>query len=212
MAKAFIFDMDGVLVDSESYNYKLRIGFLRDNGIEITDFNVDKFLGFDSMEEWKIMIPDKKQRDALLPFFDSYKAKHDINYKKILNQNVVEFLSDLKNANKKIALASASSNSKINQMLEQCNLNQYFDEIISGKEFKRNKPYPDIYLGCVEKLSLTPNQCIAIEDSKIGIDAAKSAGIETWAVKFPQYNIDQTNADLIFNGFNSMRYFFANEV
>lgn len=95
-------------------------------------------------------------------------------------------------------------------MLDECNLRQYFDSVISGENVNNNKPAPDIYLQSVQKLGLRSEQCVVIEDSTIGISAAKSAGIKTWAVKYPQYKIDQGQADRVFAGFGPLRQHFKN--
>lgn len=210
MIKAYIFDMDGVIVDSEAFYFNLRMKFLKDAGIKLENMDINNFVGLDSQEEWKIMIPNKNLREKLLPYFLEYEKQYKIDYSLFLNQSVPELLEDLTKAGKKIALASSSSLTNIQQMICQCHLSTYFDVVVSGEEVKKNKPASDIYMKTIQKLSLKPNECVAVEDSKIGILAAKKAGIETWAISNPKYNLDQRQADCVYESIGSLKHFFNN--
>jgi beta-phosphoglucomutase-like phosphatase (HAD superfamily) len=79
---------------------------------------------------------------------------------------------------------------------------------LSGESVQNNKPAPDIYLKSVEKIGIDPIECVALEDSSIGINAAKNAGLETWALNYPGYSSDQSKADYVFNGFGEVCNYF----
>lgn len=208
MKEVYIFDMDGVLVDSEAYYHKLRLEFLKKYDLSTPYTNINDYLGIDYDLEWKMLVQDSKQRPQLLPKFDSYWAENNINYSEYLNEQVPDFLAELKKAGKTVALASAGKLRGVNQMLDECDLRQYFDSVLSGENVRHNKPAPDIYLQSAQKLNVNPEQCIALEDSTIGISSAKSAGVETWAIEYPQYRVDQTAADHKFKGFGQVREYF----
>lgn len=155
-----------------------------------------------------MLVQDPKKRQQLLPKFDSYWAENNINYNEYLNKQVPDFLVELKEAGKTVALASAGKLRGVNQMLDECNLRQYFDSVLSGENVRNNKPAPDIYLQSAQKLNVSPERCVALEDSTIGITSAKGAGIETWAIEYPQYRVDQSAADHKFEGFGQVREYF----
>ena len=209
--KAFVFDMDGVLVDSERYYYRLKIDFLRQMGEKPGVSNITEIVGLSADNGWKKLVPAAKKRARLQPLFEKYRNQHMIDYAQYLNADVPEFLQDIKNDGQVIALASAGYISGIQKMLWECNFTQYFSSVISGEDVEHNKPAPDIYLSSVKKLALSPRECVAIEDSPVGIKAAKSAGLETWAIKYPYYQLDQHQADRIFSGFGQMRKYYQQE-
>lgn len=92
----------------------------------------------------------------------------------------------------KLALASSSPLAEIQTMLAQCQIQTYFDFVISGEELKQSKPHPEIYLKA--KQALATDSYLAVEDSTIGIQSAQAADIYTVALKQP-FRIDQTQAD-----------------
>ncbi len=208
MKKAFIFDMDGVIVDSEKYYHKQRLNFLHKQGLEPGVSELNYYVGASFEDGWKMMVPDESLQHKLLPKFKQYFNDHKINYADFVHDYVGDFLRDLKANNKIVTLASAGNIGLIDQMLDQCNFRQYFDSILSGEEVSKNKPAPDIYLKSVDKIGLSASKCVTLEDSVLGIRSAKAAGLETWALKYPEYKIDQSQADHVFNGFEEViRYF-----
>lgn len=209
--KAFIFDMDGVLVDSERYYYSLKLEFLEKMGEKPGTSSVTDIVGLSADNSWKKLVPADEKRERLHALFEEYRNHHLIDYAKYLNADVPEFLADIKNDGQTIALASAGYISGIENMIKECDLEQYFTSVLSGEHVVNNKPAPDIYVQSVQKLGLKPTECVAVEDSAVGIQAAKSAGLETWAVKYPYYKLDQHQADHIFAGFGQMRKYYQQE-
>ena len=209
MKKAFIFDMDGVIVDSEQYYHIQRTSFLKKMVLTAGVSDPQEYVGASFIDGWKMMIPDENLWDDLLPKYKRYFATHRINYGEYVHPYVGQFLSDLKSNQKIATVASAGPVDSIEQMMDQCDFRPYFDSILSGESVKNNKPAPDIYLKSVEKIGLQPEYCVALEDSTIGIKAAKSAGLETWALKYPGYDSDQSQADHVFNGFGEVCDYFA---
>lgn len=201
----YIFDMDGVLAASEEYYFSIRMKFLREMNLPIYYSDINDYVGVDPKEEWEMMIPDPQQRTKLLPVFESFWEKHPIDYRKCLNDQVPEFLTDLRKMGKKVALASVGTDAEVNQMLTQCQLSSYFDVVLTGEDVTYSKPAPDIYLQALSALDLKAGECVVIEDSQVGIKAAKAAKIETWAIQDPRLQIDQSQADRIFDGFGSIR-------
>lgn len=208
MKKAFIFDMDGVIVDSERFYHKQRMGFLELMGLESFVSDPRKYVGASFMDGWKMMVPDENMWGELLPKYKQYFKTHRINYADYVHPYVGKFLNDLKNEGMIATVASAGPRDSIVQMMDQCNFHKYFDSILSGESVQNNKPAPDIYLKSVEKIGIDPIECVALEDSSIGINAAKNAGLETWALNYPGYSSDQSKADYVFNGFGEVCNYF----
>lgn len=83
---------------------------------------------------------------------------------------------------KKLGLASTGSKKEILLKLKKTGFDKYFSAIVSRDDVKKGKPYPDIYLAAVKKLNLKPKDCLAVEDTKSGVEAAKSAGLICFAI------------------------------
>lgn len=205
MKTAFIFDMDGVLVDSEVFYFKVRMQFLREKNLPNYYPDINAYLGVDPQIEWQMMIPDPVTRQQLLPEFERFWKQHPIDYRQYLAPQAAELLQALKKVGFKVALASVGAPVEVGQMLERCQLAPYFDVILSGADVAHRKPAPDIYELAVKRLGLAKQVCVAIEDSPVGITAAKRAGLETWAVQDPRYHVDQSQADRIFMGIGALQ-------
>jgi len=181
--KAVIFDMDGVLVDSEPIHYKANVLSLKEFGFELT------------LEDYKKYGVAKGTRNLYISLNQKYDLKldydkvHPVKIKYITNElikaklrdGVKEFLESLSNF--KLGLASASSMPVIKVILDAFKLEKYFDEIHSGEEVTHNKPSPEIYLETAKKLGVDPIECVVIEDSDKGVQAGIAAGMKV--IAFP---------------------------
>ena len=203
--KAVIFDMDGVLVDSESHQQKVIKDFFNNK----TNYDVDKlklnrFIGSSGeLEVWKLVFEHydlsddelKKISEGLYGYMD----KHKPEYKKILNDNAREIIKWLKEHNFKLGIASSSSDEEIGRMLTETGLTNYFDYVLSGKCFKQSKPCPDIYNAMVDMLEVEKEKCLIIEDSYYGIQATINANIDVVVLKDNKLGVNQTNGRIFIN-------------
>jgi HAD superfamily hydrolase (TIGR01509 family) len=196
MSKTFIFDMDGVLIESEEFYFERRMRFFREHDLTPGTSDINDYLGASNEQVWKNLVPDESKRSEIKKVYDVFLESNIIDYPKCLKNDVNKVLFALKNKGYKVILASAGERNEIERMLTECSLNQYFDLVLSGEEVEHNKPAPDIYLQAVKQSQSLKSDCIVIEDSTTGITAAKTAGLETWAVKTAT---DQSQADLILN-------------
>lgn len=195
MFKAVIFDMDGVLVDSEPKNLEQIKGFYKSYGIEVDDAFLYSLVGSSYMytytESMRVMAldwPIEKFKEK----FDTYCKKHPFEYESILNPGVKETLIWLQEHGYKTAIASSSTMDQIQTMLNACGLVDCFDELLSGEMFKESKPNPEIYLTAAKKLQVEPRECIVVEDSKYGIAAGNAAGMRVLAYADNRYGVDQS--------------------
>ena len=180
--KGVIFDMDGVLLNSEVlyqrfwlealhyYGYpaeKEHILALRSLTGKNAELKLKSFFG-DSLDYEKV----KNKRIVLM---DEYVRKNGVEIKK----GADEILPYLKEKGIKIALATSSPYERAQEHLGMAGLFKYFDQCVCGGMVKNSKPQPDIYLLASEKLGLKPCECIAVEDSPNGVKSAVNAGCKT---------------------------------
>lgn len=196
MKKAVIFDMDGVLVDTESFYFKRRMRFFDELKIEPATRKIQDFIGLTNEMIWETLVPDdEKKRKNLKEKYSNYSKEHEVCFLEVLNPSVREVLSKLKDKNIKIAIASSSEEKEILRMIEECELNRYIDFVISGEDCTQSKPSPEIYMKAIKALGILETEALAVEDSILGIRAGKSAGLTVAALVQKDYYIDQSEAD-----------------
>ncbi|WP_155286905.1 HAD family hydrolase [Lacticaseibacillus zhaodongensis] len=197
MKKALIFDMDGVLVDSEPFYFKRRMRFFKMRGIKPDSTDIHDYLGMSNDQVWAALVNDPSKRQQLWQDYAAFQDANPIDYRQVLNSGVKELLRYLKDNGYGVALASAGIPEEIMRMVNECQIKQFFDVILSGEKLPANKPAPDIYLKAIEQLGVSREESLVIEDSYNGIAAAKNAGIETWAIDQSDMGVDQSAADKI---------------
>ena len=176
--QAVIFDMDGVLIDSELLYLKERYKFIRNKNPSISMENLFPIVGLPTERAWKLIagiVHNGQSWKELLreytPIAENAYSKAD--YKKLLREGVLETLQKLTAQGYRLAVASANSQTLIKKILKQTDIYCFFDVIISGEQCRENKPAPDIYLRAAEKLGICQRRCFVVEDSDCGIAAAK---------------------------------------
>lgn len=195
-----IFDMDGVIFDSEATYIQELIDFFKMYDIDLTIDDCQKVIGVDSRLFNDIVYSwwqNKTSKEEFIEILNHYYDSIERDYKVILKPHVVSLLKYLKENHYKVALASSSSEQLIDKALTTSGIIDYFDLITSGNTFKQSKPHPEIYLYTIEKLHVTKKEALIIEDSQPGIQAAKNAGIDVIAVKDNRFSIDQSQANYI---------------
>jgi len=204
MIDTVIFDMDGVIVDSERH-WK-EFNFIKSLVPSWNEEHHKKILGLDFTLMHKLLKEDFNaniNEKELLDFYrnlalDIYKNRAS------LMPGFSELLTALKKENFKTAVASASPKEWIDIVIKRFKLSALFDEITScyGANFK-GKPYPDIYLHTAKQLGKRPEQCIVIEDSMNGVTAAKSAGMKCIGLRngFNNHQ-DLSQADVVIKTFS----------
>ena len=180
--KAVVFDMDGVMFDTESVCMKSWDTVGEEMGIGKAGYMVYKTLGMTAQAAIEILQNEfGKDFDAKL-----FKQKgRECSYKYFNDFGVPEkpFLHEaleyLKEKGYKLAVASSTSSDSVFHHLEEKNITHYFDKVICGDMIKNSKPAPDIYLKACEELGVAPGQALAVEDSFNGIRSAYAAGLYT---------------------------------
>ncbi|QWT18018.1 HAD family phosphatase [Collinsella sp. zg1085] len=201
--KAVIFDMDGVLVDTECFYAEALVTYGQDHGLNITREETFSLVGasyqvFRScLQRWWAEVGRVMSEDEAVESYLTWERAHGIDYASLLNPGVVETLEYLQRAGIRLALASSSPMVNIKHVLSVCKLEHYFEVIVSGEQFEESKPNPQIYLHTLEQLGLPALECCCVEDSEVGIAAGKAAGLTVFAKREERFGFSQAAADHI---------------
>lgn len=183
MIKAVLFDMDGVLVDSEELTYEAAIAMLRERGADACREDFRPFIGAGDIAYLggaagvHGLEYDPSMSVVTYEKYEKLVSEHDIAYK-----NSVKTVRELHGMGLKLAVCTSADLVKMNINLRAIGLADVFDALINGRDIKNNKPAPDIYLKGAETLGVLPSECLVVEDAKNGIIAAKAAGMHNAAV------------------------------
>ncbi|WP_042221657.1 HAD family hydrolase [Oceanobacillus manasiensis] len=200
MLKAIIFDMDGVIVDSEILDYKFQKEFILKEGGSTNEEELSELIGKSYNDLYGNMLKLIGNKCSMKDLIDKFtifieQRYEEINYISIFREDILGILSYAKSKKIKLAVASSSPEKHIHRILKECNIFTYFDIIVSGENFPESKPNPEIYLHTLNKLKVSPQESIAIEDSYSGILAAKAAKIPVIAYEENRMPVDQSMAD-----------------
>ena len=177
--KAVIFDMDGVLIDSEPVYLHHQYTHLKPSYPWITLESMYPLVGISGQEYMPFMAKLCRRTDdaAFRQEMDAMNAGCRVYYPDILRKEVRPLLHELKQMGLQVALASSSSRECIEQVLTQCEIRELFDCIVSGHEFTRSKPDPEIYRFTMDKLGRKPGECLIVEDSTYGVQVRRRAAL-----------------------------------
>ena len=201
--KGLLFDLDGVLVNTAKYHYLAWKKIAEELGIDFSEKDNERLKGVSREKSFEIILEiggvtlletEKKQ----------YCARKNAIYLSYINQltsdeilpGVCEFLDVVKQQGYKIALGSASRNSRL--ILDRLQLSERFDAIVDGTVVAKAKPDPEVFIKGAQALGLLPGECIVFEDAAAGIEAAHRAGMK--AVGIGSEDI-LSEADVILSGF-----------
>lgn len=200
MIKAILFDMDGILIDSERYYMEGTYHLMKSMGFEGTRQQVHSIIGTTMEVTYQMiynLLEGKLSIEAIKKANDDYFNTHKVPYAEIAFDGVVEALATFKSDGLKMALCSSSPMVNIMECVKALNIETYFDIIVCGDDFKESKPNPEIYQFAMEHLGVTPEVSIVYEDSELGIMAGVNANVFTVARKEERFHLDQSKADLI---------------
>jgi beta-phosphoglucomutase len=211
MIQTVIFDMDGVIVDTEPVHHYAYFKLFKELDIEVSDETYTSFTGNstrNTFQKLKNLFPVEEEVEDLIQrkrtlFNDAFDTKEDL----FLLEGVEKLIKDLHVNGMQLILASSASKVTIDRVFKRFGLSSYFSHRVSGEDFPNSKPHPAIFEHAAS-LSVAPKQnCIVIEDSTNGVLAAKAAGI--FCVGYVSKNSklqDLSLADLIVNHFDELNY------
>lgn len=206
--KAVIFDMDGVLVDSEGFWAKAEMEVFSSYGVQITDDLAaqTKYMTTKEVTEfWYERFPWGNLDVPALEQKVVSRVIELIQLEDCVMSGVQEFIKGLKNKEYKIGLATNAPLRVADAVLEKLQVRDYFDTVHSSEFEELGKPHPAVYLSSAQQLNISPEYCIAIEDSHSGLKAAKAAGMKTIVFTNNDEDIDFEHADFKILNFESVQ-------
>jgi len=178
----FIFDLDGVIVDTAKYHYLAWRKLANELGFEFTQEQNELFKGVSRKRCLEILLEIGKIKASQEQFNRWLVEKNEDYLSLIEKMDASEILPDvqrvlkfLKKHNMPIALGSASKNAR--PILEKVNLMDYFDAIVDGSQVTKAKPDPEVFLLAAAQMGANPKECVVFEDAVAGIEAANNAGM-----------------------------------
>lgn len=207
--KAVIFDMDGVLVDSEPVSDKHMQQYMKKMGIELPYSYFEQFRGANAKSMWTKI----KNDFQLQPSIEHLIIDGRVNYNEYLDSlpllipipGVTELIKKLQKEHFMLALASSASLKRIKKILNMIGLANEFEIISSGDDVARGKPDPEIFLKTAGFLKISPSNCVVIEDSENGVKSAKAAGMKVIGFAGLAHNKENlSQADMIIYSYNEI--------
>ncbi|WP_313373613.1 beta-phosphoglucomutase [Chishuiella sp.] len=180
--KAFIFDLDGVIVDTAKYHFLAWQNVAKSLGINFTHEDNEQLKGVSRVQSLELIlalgnvqITDEQKQEYLLKKNEEYLTYIEKMDESEILPGVMDVLNFLKENKQPIILGSASKNAR--PILEKVNILHYFDDIVDGNDVSNAKPDPEVFLVGAKKANQTAANSIVFEDSVAGIQAANSAGM-----------------------------------
>jgi len=209
MLRAVIFDMDGVLIDSQPYHFAVEEKMCREMGIDVSIEESHSFVGMAGAKVWSYLKSKFALQESIAELMAFENKARTAYFSSLENlqpiPGVVELLKALKQHDIKTALASSSSAEVIEIFISKLKIGDYFQKIISGDIVEKGKPDPDIFLYTATALGENPSDCLVIEDSANGVKAAKLAGMK--CIGFRNANSgdqDLSLADMVIDDFKKV--------
>ncbi len=210
----FIFDLDGVIVDTAKYHYKAWKNLANQLGFEFTKEQNELFKGVSRKRSLEILL-ELGNVKATQEQFNLWMADKNKDYLAYIEKmdvseilpDVLKVLDFLKTNNMPISIGSASKNAR--PILEKVHLISYFNVIVDGNSVSKAKPDPEVFLVAANKLNVLPENCIVFEDAVAGIKAANAANMLSIGIGDKKV---LNEADYVFNDFTEINIDFLKKI
>ncbi len=208
--KGVIFDMDGVIVNSEPQHVAFEVDILKTLGIDFPKNGFPEYAGL-AMDKFWLSLKERynlqQPVEELMAYDTAMRAKAFREHDHFdVPAGVLSLIKSLKRAGIPLALASSSHTMVIDAILDKLGFRRYFDVVVSGFELKNGKPAPDIFLYAADLLGVSHAESMVIEDTANGVLAAKNAGMKCLGYQNPTNPTrqDLSMADLVTDDFGSV--------
>ncbi len=208
MIKAVIFDMDGVMIDSEPLWEKTERTLLARRNIDYSPEYRDLIVGLNQKDSGKLLRETFSLDETVDEIISERVEILTAIYEEELEvaPGLTPLLDELRMREYLLAVASSSPLRVINFVLDMFSLHGYFDAVVSGECTEYGKPHPDIYLHTAERLGVKPSECVAVEDSINGVRSATGAGM--YCIAIPDKRLSREafeGADLILESIDELK-------
>jgi beta-phosphoglucomutase family hydrolase len=182
--KAFIFDMDGTMVDNMSWHCKAWVELFRDEGVEVEEKEFMRLAGKTTPELVKTFIGREVTDDEIRHLGAQKEFLYRYMYREHIHpvKGLRGLLRDAKAAGIKIGVATAALPKNIEFTLTEIDVKQYLDAVVGAAEVAHGKPEPDLFLLVAERLGVKPDECVVFEDAQMGFEAAHRAGMAAYGI------------------------------
>lgn len=204
---AILFDLDGTMVDNKFYHKKAWVEFCKRHGVEMTMEKFEKkgfggsnkdylsaFLNIDVTDEDDFRLGEEKEqlyRELYKPHIEPINGL--VSFIELLYRNDID-----------MAIATMAPLSNVEFIISKLNIEKYFKVIVDYYQVKNGKPDPEIFLKTAQKLSISPQNCVVIEDSSFGITAAKKAGMKIIGIRTYHTSEEMKDADLTIKDYSEL--------
>lgn len=203
--RALLFDMDGVLLDSEPLYQQVNLALFAEAGAPLTVTEYQRFIGMSPLRMWTDVLTTRNLPGDPIAWHAREKAAklaalhaHDLHPP----AGLPELLTAARHAGWRLAVASGSPRPTIAFVLEKLGLRDFFPLYLSGEEVPRGKPAPDLFLAVAGELDVPPGHCVVVEDALNGLLAARAAGMRCVGFQNPgSGGQDLSTADLVMTSF-----------
>ncbi|SEJ40536.1 haloacid dehalogenase superfamily, subfamily IA, variant 3 with third motif having DD or ED/haloacid dehalogenase superfamily, subfamily IA, variant 1 with third motif having Dx(3-4)D or Dx(3-4)E [Propionispira arboris] len=192
--KAFIFDMDGVIIDSEPLHNEGILKTLSYFKVSFEPENLEQYAGTTTAFLFNKIVEERNLQlsiDEMVAYKDQYIIKGIREMNLVPIPGILDLLSALKVREIPLAIASSSAFPVIDAVVEKFQLSNQFDIIMSGESLPQSKPDPTIYLLTAKQLGVNPVDCVVLEDASLGVQAAKAA--KMFCIAFQNKNSGKQN-------------------
>lgn len=204
---AVIFDMDGVLVDSNPYHKKALVQFCQSHGYNLTE------------EELRAKIYGRTNKDWITNLFDGrvtgeelkkYAEEKEALFRRLYNgfvkpvNGLVGFLELLEEKQITRAIATSAPGANVDFTLQKTGIGKYFNTILDDSYVENGKPDPEIYLKTAAAVNYQPGRCVVIEDSLSGVKSARAAGTKVIGITTTHTRDELSDTDLVINNFTEL--------
>lgn len=198
MIKAVIFDMDGVIIDSEAVYLNRQYQFVREKNPDARYEELFGMVGATKQDAWEVLakaVNNGQTWEELREEYHAWNAEFQVDYREIFRPEVKTVMEELKRRGYLLAVASSTHLELVLHVMEINEIRPLLDQVVSGGQFQRSKPDPEIYLYTAAALGAEPCECFVVEDSTIGITAARAAGMNIAALIDDRFGFDRSGAD-----------------
>jgi beta-phosphoglucomutase family hydrolase len=205
--KAVIFDLDGVIAETERAHIQAEKETMLKNGVQISEDELHRYTGTTAKQMFTDLI---KKYNLPVTFEEIFRQKEEIMFKLIEKQiqptkGVIVLILKLKQRGIRLGIGSSSHRRLIEFVLKKLNIASLFDAVVGAEDIVNSKPDPETFLTCAKRLRVSPHACLVVEDAKLGIEAAKSAGMKCLGYRNPDSgNQDLSKADIVTDDFSKL--------
>jgi len=205
MIRAFIFDMDGTVIDSTGLDYEAWQKAMREYDAELPYEDYIAKLGAKGSEIAKDYLDVSDEE------IEQLVSRREEYFKQLVNErglrllpHVEQTLQELRNYHLKTALATGANQEKLEFIFDKLPIRQYFDVFVTADDVTQGKPDPEVFLLAAQKLGVEPANCVVMEDATNGLEAAKRGGMRCIALTTTRGADQLQGADLIINSYQEL--------